>query len=281
MKYEVPPWNMDDSKVIGESTFRKHHITSYELPDAKPVLGKSQPITIDVYYRKPGRPMLLAHPVVGSKHNEVATLFAKLYCLLGWNAVIVHRAHHPMEGKTPEEFELLLRNIIYNDIQVEQFLRHKGLMDPKRTISFGASLGGVSNALLTAVLPYKGFVCVVSGGSIAEVMARMDDPGVAKWRQERIEQLGYSGVEEFRQKYAEAIQTDTLKLANKKANVLMFSGLFDRIVPASTQRQLSWAFGMFNPCVWFPAGHLTIFLFLPIMVPIMVLWSWYMVYLKR
>jgi len=281
MDYEIPPWNPDDTRKVGESRFRKHQITTYELPDAIPVLDKPEPITIDVYYRKAGKPMLIAHPVVGSKHNEVATLFAKLYCLLGWNAVIVHRGRHPMEGKTPEEFEILLRKIIYNDIQVEQFLRHKGLMDPRRTISFGASLGGVSNALLTAVLPYKGFVCVVSGGSIAEVMARMDDPGVAKWREERIQELGYSGVKEFQQKYSEAIQTDTLKLANKKANVMLFCGMFDSIVAASTQWQLSRAFGLLKPAIWFPAGHLSIFLFLPIMAPLMVLWSWYTVYLKR
>jgi hypothetical protein len=281
MVYEVPQWNFDDTRVIGESSYRKHRITTYQLPDAIPVLGSAQPITIDVYVHKSNRPMLITHPVVGSKHNEVAVLFAKLFCLLGWNAVIVHRGRHPMEGKTPQEFETLLRKIIYNDIQVEQFLRHKGLMDPRRTISFGASLGGVSNALLTSVLPYKGFVCVVSGGPIAEVMARMDDPGVAKWRQERIRELGYSGVEEFQQKYAEAIQTDTLKLANKKANVMLFSGMFDRIVPASTQRKLSLAFGRFKPCFWFPTGHLTIFLFLPIIVPLMAAWSYYTVYLKR
>jgi hypothetical protein len=209
-----------------------------------------------------------------------AILFAKIYCLLGWNAVVVHRARHPMEGKTPEEFELLLRNIIYNDLQVEQFLRHKGWMDPKRTISFGASLGGVSNALLTGVLPYKGFVCVVSGGPIAEVMARMDDPSVTKWRQERIEELGYSGVEEFQQKYSQAIQTDTLMLANNKANVLTFSAMFDHIVRASTQKKLNRAFGWFKPSIWFPTGHATIALFFPVIVPIMVLWSWYTVHLK-
>lgn len=281
MEYEIPPWNPDESRIVGESRYRKHTITTYELPDAIPVLNQPEPILIDVYHHKSGRPMLISHPVVGSKHNEVATLFARLYCRLGWNAAIVHRGRHPMEGRTPEEFEILLRKIIYNEQQVEQFLRHKGLMKPERTISFGASLGGVSNALLTAVMPYKGFVCVVSGGSIAEVMTRMDDPGVQKWREERIRQLGYSGLEEFQQKYAEAIQTDTLKLANKQANVLMFSGMFDRIVAASTQRQLSRAFGWVNPTVWFPAGHLTVFLFLPIMLPLMVLWSWYTVYLKR
>lgn len=280
MDYEIPPWNPDEVKIIGTTHFRKHTITTYELPDAIPVLDQPEPITIDVYYHKPGKPMLITHPVVGSKHNEVAELFARIYCLLGWNAVIVHRGRHPMEGKTPEEFEILLRKIIYNEQQVKQFLVHRELMKPERTISFGASLGGVSNALLTAVMPYKGFVCVVSGGSIGEVMTRMDDPGVARWREERIQQLGYSGLEEFQQKYIEAIQTDTLKLANKKANVLLFNGMFDRIVPASTQGQLSRAFGWFNPAIWLPAGHLTVFLFLPFMVPLMVLWSWYTVYLK-
>ncbi|MBD3670692.1 MAG: prolyl oligopeptidase family serine peptidase [Gammaproteobacteria bacterium] len=281
MDYDIPEWDMDAVKEIQRSSYGKHSLVRYELPDARPVLGQSTPIIIDVYFRKPGRPALIAHPVVGSKHNEVAELFAKTYCHLGWNAVIVHRAQHPMEGRTPEEFEQLLRNIIYNDIQVEQYLTHKGLIQSERCISFGASLGGVSNALLTSVLPYKGFVCMVAGGPIAEVMARMDNPEVDEWRQARIRELGYSGVDEFEQRYLDVIETDSLRLANRRANVLMFNAMFDRIVRPKTQRKLSRAFGWRNPSFWFPAGHATIVLFLPVIIPLMWVWSLYTLHIKR
>ena len=62
---------------------------------------------------------------------------------------------------------------------------------------------------------------------------------------------------------------------------MLFSGMFDKIVPASTQGKLSRAFGRFKPVFWFPAGHATIFLFLPIIIPLMLAWSWYTVYVKR
>lgn len=281
MKYEIPPWNIEDARVLSETQFNKHRVISFELPDAKPVLDKSQPIILDVYLRNPAKPMLIAHPVVGSKHNEIARFFAKAYCRIGWNAAVVHRAHHPMEGKNPEEFELLLQNLIYNDLQVEDFLRRKGLMDPRRAISFGASLGGVTNALLTNPLPYKGFVCVVSGGCIAEIMARSNDRDIGNWRAERIRELGYSGVEELEEKYRETIETDTLKLANRKANVLLFSALFDKVVPTRAQWQLYRAFGWDKPTFWFPSGHASIVLFVPLILPIMMLWTWYTVHLKR
>ncbi len=279
MEYQLPNWDMDDYQIEELGHFRKHRITQYTLKDANPVPGYDQPVVFDAYIHKPGKPMLIAHPVVGSKHNEIAKLFIKTFCLLGWNGIIVHRAAHPLESNSLQEFEALLRNIVNNDVQVYQFLKHKRLLEEDKTISMGASLGGVSNALLPAFLPYKGFICIVSGGPIAELICRMEHTMAENWRKKMMEKLQLQSVQALQQAMEQVIKTDPIALARPQTNMLFFGALFDKVVVTATQRKLRRSYGR-KPVWWFPAGHAAIALFLPVILPIAVSWSLYTVGLK-
>lgn len=273
MDYELPPWNMDDYEKSELGKFRKHTITQYTLKDAKPVTGYEQPVVFDVYFNKPDKPTFIAHPVVGSKHNEIAKLFVKTFCLLGWNGVIVHRTAHPLDSQNLDEFEALMANIVDNDVQVYQFLKHHNLMAPEKTISMGASLGGVSNALLPKIIPYKGFICIVSGGPMPELICKMEHPMATAWRERVMTNMGLESVAQLQVEMEKVVKTDPIRLARPGANMLFFSALFDKIVATSTQRKLRKVYKKRGPLHWYPCTHAGIALFLPVIIPIAVTWS--------
>lgn len=273
MDYDLPPWDMDQYQKQDLGTFSRHKITQYQLDDVKPVPGFEQAIVFDVYFNKPGRPTFIAHPVVGSKHNEIAKLFVKTFCLLGWNGVIVHRTAHPLESNSVEEFEALMRNIVNNDLQVFQFLQHHNLLQAEKTISMGASLGGVSNALLPSVIPYKGFVCIVTGGPMPEMICKMKHAMASAWREKVMQKMGLETVAQLQEEMEKVVQTDPVLLANPRANTLFFSALFDKVVASSTQRRLRKVYKQSGPLNWFPCNHAGIALFLPVIIPATVAWS--------
>lgn len=272
MGFEVPQWDMESFQKQDIGNFRGHTISQYQLADARPVPGFEQPIVFDVWYGKPNRPTLIAHPVVGSKHNEIAKMFVKAFCLLGWNAVIVHRAAHPLESNNLEEFESLLQNIVNNDVQIFQFLQHHDLMQPETTISMGASLGGVSNALIATTIPYKGFFCIVSGGPIAEVICKMEHPMASAWRERIMQSMGLESVEQLQAEMEKVVRTCPVRLAKPKTPMLFFSAMFDKVVASATQKRLWKAYdGKQN--YRFPSSHAGIALFIPVIIPIAVAWS--------
>lgn len=273
MEYDLPPWDMDKYQKQEIGKFRKHTITQYTLEDAKPVPGYEQPVVFDVYYNKPGRPTFIAHPVVGSKNNEIAKIFVKTFCLLGWNGVIVHRTAHPLDSQNLEEFEALMANIVDNDLQVFQFLQHHKLITAEKSISMGASLGGVSNALLPSIIPYKGFICIVSGGPMPDVICKMEHSMATAWRERVMKNMGIDSVTKLQEEMEKVVKTDPVLLAKPDANTLFISAMFDKVVASSTQKKLRKAYKKGGPLNWYPSNHAGIALFLPIIIPIAVAWS--------
>jgi len=275
--FTIPPWDRKEVKLISEKQEKRYTIYRYELPDAQPLNGHSDPITVDLYSVKRGNPTVLLHPVLGGK-NVLTKIFAKFFTFFKWNAVIVHRARYPMDAPTTEGFELGVKNIVMNNVQAFQWMEEKGMIDRDKTVSIGASLGGITNAMLSAVLPIKGFICLVAGGSVPEVVRHSKLDQIKDWRLSVMDEKEWNKGT-FEQEYLKTMKTDPL-LSVPHADpkkVMLWIALFDDDVPTKYQFKLRRAFKK-SPLTFFvPTGHITIALLLPIILPVMLIWSWWKV----
>jgi Prolyl oligopeptidase family len=271
----VPDWNRSEIKNISTIVEKNYTIYSYELPDASPTHGHSDPITIDLYSVKRGNPTVLLHPVLGGK-NILTKIFAKFFTMFKWNAAIIHRARYPMEEETTQGFEDGVRNIVMNNVQAFEWLEEEGIIDRNKTVSIGASLGGITNAMLSSILPIKGFICIVAGGTIPEVVTDSKLDQIREWRDSVMKTRNIS-KDVFRKEYTKSMKTDPVLSVTQTdpKKVMLWIALFDRDVPTKYQFKLRSAFKKHPLTFYAPTGHATITLLLPIILPVMLIWSWW------
>jgi Prolyl oligopeptidase family len=273
--FTVPKWNSSEVKLISEIKEKNYKIYQYELPDASPVHGHVDPITVDLYSVKRGNPTVLLHPVLGGK-NVLTKIFAKFFTFFKWNAVIIHRARYPMEETTTEGFDEGIRNIVMNNLQAFEWMESEGIIDRDKTISIGASLGGITNAMLSSVLPIKGFICLVAGGSVPEVVTESKLNQIKNWKESVLKRRNWN-QETFKKEYLKTMKTDPILSVQQSdpSKVMLWIALFDHDVPTKYQFKLRRAFNKHPLTFYTPTGHVTIVLLLPIILPIMLIWSWW------
>lgn len=259
----LPEWDRDNFKVLGVKEKDFATITTYQLPDIFPVGGTDQPFALDHYLVEPGRPTVIIHPILGGD-NPVAEEFAWYFAeRAGWNAVIQHRAKRPTDYGTLELIEPGFEKIIVNGCQTFDWLEHHGHIERDRAFCLGTSMGGISTALLAPYLPARGFILVMAGGNLPEILTRSDEKKLVRWRKDTLRQLGIDEAE-LRARLKAIIRTDPLRLAPEAGgkNIRMFISLFDRTVPTRYQKALRKAYPVKPETSWVPSGHLTLVFFL-------------------
>ncbi len=133
----------------------------------------------------------------------------------------------------------------------------------------GSSLGGMYASMMFGIgqgvkAPHqfpgfaklKSAVLVVSGGSLAEVLATSEQAGVVEQRNFRMKHLALRSVREYQELLEEKIEYDPLKLSTAvvSENLLVFVSSADDDVPSKTQMQLWESWGQPEK-VDFSTGH--------------------------
>lgn len=272
----LPDWNMDDYKLIKDKKSGGTRFRRVELPDRMPAGGFADPITLDIFTVRKGAPTVILHPILGGD-NVVAKLFADFFThkIIGWNAVIQHRARYPFAYGSLEKIEDGMQNIIANSLQACQWLEHHKYIKPKRTISVGTSLGAISNALLTPQLPYAGFAHIMAGGNMPHILTKSEEGGVVKWRKKLLKETGMTR-KELRRELEGIIKTDPVSQAAmtpRNVKVRMFLSRFDKSIPYKDQRALLKAYNKTPVHTNIPSGHLSMALFIPYLLPEILRWG--------
>ena len=142
------------------------------------------------------------------------------------------------------------------------WLQERPEVDPSRLGIVGTSLGGITGALVIGVDPrFTRNVLVMAGGDPAAILWHAEETSGVR---ERLTELGYDlqRVREF------ARNTDALRFGKRvdPKHVLMINALTDQTVPRKCTEALWEAFG--KPAIqWYPAGHYSISLFIPTILP--------------
>jgi dienelactone hydrolase len=264
LEYYSYPRQKIEAKVekIGEK--RRYVVQRIEFPSALNVFG-TENIKIDFYVqKKAGKfPTVLILPISGGIDFSVRG-FAKLFASNGFNCAVVHNRRIDLDDtETAEEVESYFRQTVLDNRQILDYLVEREEVDGDRLGCLGLSLGGIRASIVAGVDErLKCSVIGLGGGSIAEINLLSEKKEIREYMEELME-MGISS-EIIYAELSDKVITDPLRLAEyiDARNVLMFTAMFDRVVPRKCCDQLWKAMGK-PEVVYLLSGHYGSFLYLP------------------
>jgi len=159
----------------------------YRLPDMYRVNEKNQPIYIYYFSTGKRRPTVNCTDILGGvmKYNEETKKATVNYpiafinaiaCVLfkRWNAFTVCTDNKGMfnDGDSPENFQLALKNVAYNNIEAVKFVQTLSTTDNDHIYAIGVSLGALTmSAMLGIEDAYKKAVIILGGYPLDEIIA--------------------------------------------------------------------------------------------------------------
>ena len=264
LEYYSYPKQQIDAKVekIGEK--KRYVVERIEFPSALNVFN-TENIKIDFYIqKKPGKfPTILILPISGGIDFSVRG-FAKLFASNDFNCAVVHNRHADLDDtESAEEVEDYFRQTVLDNRQILDYLVEREEVDSDKLGCLGLSLGGIRASIVAGVDErLKCTVIGLAGGSIADINLLTDKKEIREYKEKLIE-MGISS-ELIYSELSDKVLTDPLRLAQytDAREVLMFTAMFDRIVPRKCCDQLWKAMGK-PEVVYLLSGHYSSFLYLP------------------
>jgi len=188
---EIEGKELPKEELLQVKNFWLFKICLYRLPDMYKVNGKDNPIYI--YYFSVGkkRPTVQVTDILGGtmKYDEVKkkantnypiAFINAIICVLfkRWNAFTVCTDNKGMfnDGDTPENFQLSLKNVVYNNLQTLKFIKTLSTTDTEHIYSIGVSLGAlVMSGVYGIEDSYKKAVIILCGYPLEEIIATSDE----------------------------------------------------------------------------------------------------------
>ena len=261
--YSYPEQKVEaDVEKIGEK--KRYVVHRIEFPSALNIFDDGN-IKFDYYVqKKTGRfPTILILPISGGIDFSVRG-FAKIFASNGFNCAIVHNRRVDLDDtETAEEVEDYFRQTVLDNRQILDYLVEREEVDSGRLGCLGLSLGGIRASIIAGVDErLKCTVIGLAGGSIADINLLSDKKEIREYKEELIE-MGISSEVIYNELSGKVI-TDPLRLAQylDARDVLMFTAMFDRVVPRKCCDQLWKTMGK-PETVYLLSGHYGSFLYLP------------------
>ncbi len=231
---------------------RTYFVKSVELPAAPPsgarqdASAKQDTILVDYYEIKGAvkTPVIIVLPILGGNNNE-SKLFCAYFAKHGIASLLVHRDQKQKEAANPQNLESSLKDMIRDHRVVIDWIATQEKLDSEKIGVFGASMGGIKAALLTALdSRIKASVIALAGGDLPYILLHSKEKGVVR----KITQLMRERTLNEKDMYAwlkTTIETDPILFAKyiDARKVLLVRTIFDKIVPTVKQRELWSAIG--------------------------------------
>ncbi len=242
----------------------RYDIRQVEFPSAYNVLPIEHNIVIDYYdlHDDQKTPVVMVLPILGGR-NSIAKAFAEYFAENGIAAVVVHRQKRYKGGRSLENLDLTLRQMVFDHRQAIDWIETREDLDASRIGVFGVSMGGIKSALISSLEDrIKASVVALAGGDIPYVLAYSTEKGIIK-RRNAIMQSQDLSSEELYELLRQQISCDPLNYAEYlDANkVLMILARFDSVVPYAKGEELKERMG--HPeTIYLLAGHYTSYLYI-------------------
>jgi len=274
-RYNFPPdpfpWRMEATAAA--ETHLVYHVTfpsprRYEMAECN---------TVHAEYYVPARPGRRAPGVVVLDILDgsfvVARMVARHFASAGIPSLIVKMPYYgerraagtslyrTFVGK-PQRMLEAIEGTVADVRRAACWLQQQPEVDPRRIGLIGVSLGGIIGALAVAVDPrFDRNVLVLAGGDPVDILWHAPETGGVR---DRLMELGYT-LERLRQE-SQAIDPITFGKRVNPRQVLMINASADTTVLRRNTLALWEAFG--RPAIqWYPAGHYSISLFIPAILP--------------
>jgi len=261
MDYTLPEWDYTKAELIEEVRMWGVKRYLYKLPDAMQIHGTDSPIYFYHYepvaceLLKQKRSLVISYPILGgkmeitngkSKFKDPASHFGAWFCAtaLQRNGIVVATNNQLIfqAGFTPQDVYLELQNVVYNHIQVHDFLINSGKFPKVNTTKFhhfGISLGALTAVAVAGITGrYKSLTAIMGGAPLSKVIAYSREKSVKdyfelaminlhKTREELIADMDETFAEVDTYNAAQNIETD---------KVFLVLALFDDSVPNNILR---------------------------------------------
>ncbi len=244
---------------------RLYSIKQIELTSTKNIIPSAGHITMD-YYAVKGqgkKSLIMVLPILGGS-NQVAKLFAAYFAKKGMSALIVHRHKAYKKIKEIDTMDAVLRQIVFDHMQVLDWVETRKELDLSSIGVFGVSMGGIKAALVSSLdRRIKVSVFVLAGGDIPYILSHSTDKGIRKRRDQYLKKNGLSR-EQFYIELKKNITCDPLHYAHyiDAENSLMVLAFFDGVVPFCKGLQLKEKIG--NPeTICLLGGHYSSIVYVP------------------
>lgn len=261
--YSYPKQQIEaEVEKIGEK--KRYVIERVEFPSALNVFN-TENIKVDFYVQKKlGKyPTILILPIAGGIDFSVRG-FAKLFASNGFNCAVVHNRHADLDNtETAEEVENYFRQNVLDNRQILDYLVEREQVDSNKLGCLGLSLGGIRASMVAGVDErLKCTVIGLAGGGIADITLLSEEKDIKNHIKELLE-MGIS-KETIHAELSDKVITDPLRLAQyaDARNVLMFTAMFDRVVPRKCCDRLWKTMGK-PEVIYLLSGHYCSFLYLP------------------
>jgi hypothetical protein len=264
LEYYSYPKQKIEADVEKISERKRYVVQRIEFPSALNVFDNEN-IKIEFYVqKKAGKfPTVLALPISGGIDFSVRG-FAKLFASNGLNCAVVYNRRVDLDDtETAEEVEDYFRQTVLDSRQILDYLVGREEVDSDRLGCLGLSLGGIRASIVAGVDErLKCTVIGLAGGSIADINLLSDKKEIREYMEELLD-MGISS-EVIYNELSEKVITDPLRLAQyvDARDVLMFTAMFDRVVPRKCCDQLWKTIGK-PEAVYLLSGHYGSFLYLP------------------
>lgn len=181
--------NIADLLQIKNFFFFKLYL--YRLPDMYKVNDKDSPIY--VYYFSVGkkRPTVQVTDILGgtmkwdekkkkANTNYPIAFINAIICILfkRWNVYVVCTDNKGIfnDGDTPENFQLALKNVVYNNLQALKFIKAFPTTDIDHIYAIGVSLGALTMAGVYGIEDsYKKAVLILCGHPLSTIISESDE----------------------------------------------------------------------------------------------------------
>lgn len=264
LEYYSYPRQKIEAKIEKIAEKKRYTIQGIEFPSALNVFG-TENIKLDYYMqKKPGKfPTTLILPISGGVDFSVRG-FAKHFASNGFNCAVVHNREFDLDDtETAEEVENYFRQTVLDNRQILDYLVQREEVDSDKLGCLGLSLGGIRASMVAGVDErLKCTVMGLAGGSIADITLLSEEKDIKSYINELLE-MGIN-PETIHTELSDKVVTDPLRLARyaDAREVLMFTAMFDRVVPRKCCDRLWKAIGK-PETVYLFAGHYSSFLYLP------------------
>ncbi len=263
-QYTYSPYQGPYSEtLVRENKF--YAIKQIEFFSIKNIIPSAGHITMDYYAAKGQgkKPLVMVLPILGGS-NKVAELFAAWFAKNGMAALIVHRHKAYKKIKEIDTMDAVLRQIVFDHMQVLDWVETRKELDVSNIGVFGVSMGGIKAALVSSLdRRIKVSVFVLAGGDIPYILSHSTDKGVRKRRERYLQKNGLSR-EQFYIGLKNNITCDPLHYAPyiDAENSLMVLALFDSVVPFSKGWQLREKIGT-PETIYLLGGHYSSIIYVP------------------
>jgi hypothetical protein len=238
---------------------KNYSIKEIKFTPSKNILPTHHDIFIDYYdiHRDEKTPVIIVLPILGGSYT-IAKSFAAYFTQNGYASVIINRQNEYKKLKNIEQIDTILRQMVFDIMQVIDWIETQEDLDNEGIGVLGVSMGGIKGLLITALdNRVKASVIALASGDISYLLTYSKERQIKEKKKKYMKDKNLT-PEELYERLKDMIECDPMNYAEfiNAEDILMIFAIFDQVVPYHKGRELREKIGK-PETIYLFSGHFT------------------------